>query len=220
MERKRNRLQQEPKRKGESQRDCSLHHDKRLFALMDKYLDTGRYGPRWLKEPRFAQIVEDALFFYADRLYILWAYVIMANHVHVFLTPKRETNGQTRMFASLTDAEGFRSAPHQTGISNQRQTEMSAPRNVLLRRITKGLKGYTAREINKLLDRTGQSFWQDESFDHWARDESGFYRVVDYIENNPVNAGLVNLPEEWRWSSAWFRKKHGIQGIQPLLKIE
>jgi REP element-mobilizing transposase RayT len=72
----------------------------------------------------------------------------------------------------------------------------------LLSRITKSIKGYTARECNKLLGRTGEAFWQDESFDHAVRSEDKFYRIKKYIETNPVNAKLVNHPEEWPWSSA------------------
>jgi REP element-mobilizing transposase RayT len=71
-----------------------------------------------------------------------------------------------------------------------------------LPRITKAIKGFTAREANKILRRTGQRFWQDESFDHWVRNEEEFYRIVRYIENNPVKAGLVGCPEDWPWSSA------------------
>ena len=70
-------------------------------------------------------------------------------------------------------------------------------------RITKSIKGYTARECNKLLARTGEKFWQDESFDHAVRNEEQFYRIKRYIERNPVKAGLVNDAEKWPWSSAW-----------------
>jgi hypothetical protein len=53
-----------------------------------------------------------------------------------------------------------------------------------------------------MLGRTGKPFWQDESFDHWVRDGAQFESVRAYIEQNPVKAGLVAKPEEWRWSSA------------------
>ncbi|HEV7684031.1 MAG TPA: transposase [Pyrinomonadaceae bacterium] len=72
----------------------------------------------------------------------------------------------------------------------------------LLPRVTKSIKGYTARKCNKLLGRTGETFWQDESFDHAVRNEAEFYRIKSYIERNPVKAGLVESPEEWPWSSA------------------
>lgn len=72
----------------------------------------------------------------------------------------------------------------------------------LLESITKSVKGYTARECNKVLNRTGNSFWQEESFDHAVRNENEFYRIKRYIEMNPVKAGLVKKPSDWRWSSA------------------
>ncbi len=68
--------------------------------------------------------------------------------------------------------------------------------------LMKSLKGYTAREANKLLGRTGAPFWQKESYDHWVRDEAEWKRINAYIENNPVKAGLVSTPDQYRWSSA------------------
>jgi type I restriction enzyme R subunit/putative DNA methylase len=65
------------------------------------------------------------------------------------------------------------------------------------------LKGSTSRKANQVLGRTGQPFWQDESYDHWVRDRGEWNRVVRYIERNPVSAGLVDSIELWRWSSAW-----------------
>jgi REP element-mobilizing transposase RayT len=64
------------------------------------------------------------------------------------------------------------------------------------------LKGSTAREANRLLGRTGQPFWQDESNDHVVRDGPELKRIRCYIENNPVKAGLVVLAEEFPRSSA------------------
>ena len=74
--------------------------------------------------------------------------------------------------------------------------------NVALERITNGLKGVTAREANRILKRTGQPFWQDESFDHWVRSLVESRKIAAYIENNPVKAKLVTRPENWPWSSA------------------
>lgn len=76
---------------------------------------------------------------------------------------------------------------------------------VSLARITAGIKGVSARDANAALKRRGQPFWQDESFDHWVRNESQFWRIVAYIERNPVTAGLVRSPEEWPWSSAKWK---------------
>ncbi len=68
--------------------------------------------------------------------------------------------------------------------------------------ILRTLKGTTARSANILLNRAGQRFWQNESYDHLIRDDREFLRIERYIENNPVTAGLAQTPEEYPWSSA------------------
>jgi putative transposase len=73
---------------------------------------------------------------------------------------------------------------------------------VPLHRLMSGIKGVSARDANAKLGRTGESFWQDESFDHWVRDAAEFARIKAYIENNPVKAHLCVKPEDWPWSSA------------------
>jgi len=69
-------------------------------------------------------------------------------------------------------------------------------------RITKAVKGFSAREANQILGRTGQPFWQHESFDHWVRNRDELEEIVRYVEANPVAPGLVARPEDWPWSSA------------------
>ncbi len=61
------------------------------------------------------------------------------------------------------------------------------------------LKGYTAREANRILERAG-SFWMDENFDHWCRGEEERLGYIEYIRMNPVKAGLVSQPEDWPWT--------------------
>ena len=71
-----------------------------------------------------------------------------------------------------------------------------------LSRLTNGIKGVSARVANLKLGRTGKPFWQDESFDHWIRNQGQFTRIKSYVENNPVKARLCAKPEDWEWSSA------------------
>lgn len=117
----------------------------------------------WLKDPRVASAVVDALHHGAEtlRFYRLSSYVVMSNHVHILIWPK----------ASLPE-------------------------------ITKSIKGFSARKANRILSRTGEKFWQEESYDHAVRSEDGFHRIARYIERNPVKAGLVTSPKDWPWSSA------------------
>ena len=74
------------------------------------------------------------------------------------------------------------------------------------------VKGFSAREANKLLARAGEPFWQRESYDHWVRDGQEFERIRRYIEENPVRAGLVATAEEYPWSSAHAGGNAGMAG--------
>jgi REP element-mobilizing transposase RayT len=129
---------------------------------MDRLLDTARSGPFYLRQPGIAQIVEQALFDGQDKFqrYLLHAYAIMPNHVHMLV-------------------------------------ESSVP----MARWLGSLKSYTANVANERLGLKGP-FWQDESYDHLVRNDDEFDRIQRYIENNPVSAGLVHVPEEFSWSSA------------------
>jgi putative transposase len=133
------------------------------FAAQDRRLDGAASGPRWLEQPRVAACVAEALLL-GERVwkkYDLWAWVIMANHVHVLLTPHEE-----------------------------------------MKKVTRAIKSYSARKANQILERTGEPFWQDESYDHWIRKDGEMNRIIRYIEWNPVKARLVERIEDWPWSSA------------------
>ena len=69
--------------------------------------------------------------------------------------------------------------------------------------IMHSLKGYTAGRANRLLGRTG-AFWQHESYDHVVRNEAELERIVAYVINNPVKAGLVEKWEDWEWTYCKF----------------
>ena len=60
------------------------------------------------------------------------------------------------------------------------------------------LKSYTATQANKLLARTG-ALWQAESYDHVVR-KGELERVVAYVLENPVKAGLVEDWEQWPYT--------------------
>ncbi len=68
-----------------------------------------------------------------------------------------------------------------------------------LHRILQSLKRHTARQANKILKRQG-AFWQAESYDHVVRDTDELARIVQYVINNPVKAGLAPDWEAWPWT--------------------
>jgi len=64
------------------------------------------------------------------------------------------------------------------------------------------VKGFTSHQANRLLGCHGGAFWPDESYDHLVRSDEEFGRIRNYIEQNPVTAGLATTAEQFPWSSA------------------
>ncbi len=75
-------------------------------------------------------------------------------------------------------------------------------KDIELAEITHSIKSYTAKEANKVLNRTGK-FWQRESFDRYIRNYEHFIKTIDYIENNPVKAALCENYTDWKFSNAF-----------------
>jgi hypothetical protein len=75
--------------------------------------------------------------------------------------------------------------------------------NATVPRIMSIIQGYSARQANRILARGGQPFWRQQYLDRWIRNSREIGRVAAPIESNPVSSGLVQKPEDWRWSSAW-----------------
>lgn len=68
-------------------------------------------------------------------------------------------------------------------------------------------KTHSARSANRMLARSGP-LWAKDYFDRYVRDETGLLDVIDYVEGNPVKAGLCKSPEDWPWSSASVDRAH------------
>ena len=150
---------------------------RRWFGQFERMLHEDK-GPLWLKDPSIARIVADSLHHLDGKSFDLHAYCVMANHVHTLFTPFLNERSLTEVRDPILRFE----SDHPT-----------------LSAIMQSLKGYTAREANKVLGRRGQ-FWDPESYDHEVRNGGEFRRIREYILNNPVKAGLVQDWRDWRWS--------------------
>lgn len=65
--------------------------------------------------------------------------------------------------------------------------------------IMHSVKRNTSRHANQVLHRSGP-FWEHESFDHYIRNQTEFNRIIKYVLENPVKAGLVKSWREWPWN--------------------
>lgn len=75
-----------------------------------------------------------------------------------------------------------------------------------LSRITKGIKGVSARLLNELSHTRGP-VWQDESFDRIIRDQAELDEKLGYMLNNPVKRGLVQDPWDY---DGWYYNPEGM----------
>jgi len=63
-----------------------------------------------------------------------------------------------------------------------------------LAEIVQTWKSFIAHQANRLLRRKGE-FWQREYYDHLIRYPGEFERIVRYVAENPIKAGL----KDWPW---------------------
>jgi len=172
IDRQRKRLFGEPIPNGISPEEWEFQRDELLFSYADEWLDQ-RPAVRHLADPILAAEVRSAIAHFEEERYEVYAYVIMASHIHWIFRPRPEW------------------------IDSQPDGGDRTPREIILH----SLKRHCAYACNLLLNRTGM-FWQAESYDRVVRDEDELIRFIVYIENNPVKAGLVKTPQDWLFSSA------------------
>ena len=70
----------------------------------------------------------------------------------------------------------------------------------------KSIKGFSARQINKLLTTIG-SIWQEGFYDYILDTEEKVVNKIKYIEENPVRKGIVTHAEDYRYSSIKYREQ-------------
>ena len=57
-------------------------------------------------------------------------------------------------------------------------------------------------------------FWQQHNKPTEIKDQEMFDKILNYIHQNPVQAGFVTRPEDWKYSSA--RDFCGMKGLVEL----
>lgn len=139
-----------------------LEFRRRWFKKFEELLDGAATGPVWLKEDRIAAIVDEALRHRDGAVYRLDAFCVMPNHVHAVFAPFL-TETLARELAGK--AIWQRPAALNQLLPADADEEIC---QFVLASLMDSLKGWTARQCNRMLNRTGQ-FWQHESYDHVIR---------------------------------------------------
>jgi putative transposase len=94
---------------------------------------------------------------------------------------------------------------------------MTLPGEVTLEKAMQLIKGGFSFRASKELGFHGE-VWQRGYSDVQIVDDQSFQRHREYIENNPVKAGLANAPDEYPFGTAYLKKqKHAGAKAQTLL---
>ena len=142
-------------------------------------------------------------------------YCLMSNHFHLLLeVPERETlapldeEGLLAVLPLLYDAETVEGVKQELERAHASGNE-AWKREILARyerrrgdlsNFVKELKLRVTLYINKRFDRTG-TLWEGRFKSVLVEDcESALLTIAAYIDLNPVRAGLVSRPEDYRWS--------------------
>ena len=89
---------------------------------------------------------------------------------------------------------------------------VNEPPGILLAQFLKTVKQITSRRLRGVREK----FWQDRYFDSNINGEKARSEVIRYIHQNPVKRGLVNSPEQYKWSSY----SHYATGLRGVVEIE
>jgi REP element-mobilizing transposase RayT len=174
-----------------------MGRDRYMFgeAALPHFLTCAVVG--WLPvftRPEAAQVLLDSWKFLHDRGRMsLLGYVILENHIHCIASsgdlPKEVGDFKTftaRAILGVLDRRGDRSL----------------------------LAEFRARKPARRVDRTFQ-VWQEGSHPQEILSEDMLRQKLEYIHNNPVRRGYVDLPEHWRYSSA--RNYTRLGGLVPVV---
>jgi putative transposase len=114
--------------------------------------------------------------------FALLAYVIMPNHVHLVIHPRAECK-MGRVIGEI--------------------------KSKAAKKIMPVFKARYPEYAEKLrIERDGEGrlvLWQRRCFDHNCRTPEDVKEKIDYCHKNPIRAGLVSDPAEYKWSSyRWY----------------
>ena len=151
----------------------------RFFRNYDIRLDRAAKKDYPLADPAIAKIIKDKLHELDGELYDLIAYCIMPNHVHLLISLANQVVDENQCY-----------------LSDEELSLTYRPLHEVMRRI----KGATSRYINLALGKTGTSFWQKDSYDHFVRNAKSLENIWWYILNNPVKAGITREVKEFEHS--------------------
>ncbi len=132
-------------------------------------------------------IIVDAIKYYQlKRALVIYAYCIMPNHVHLIA----KSDGKDSLSEILRDLKKFTSK----AITKKLEIENSLEGNKALKMFL-----YAGKDLKRIKK---YKVWQDGNRPMVLYSNKFIWQKLDYIHNNPVEAGIVENAEDYLFSSA------------------
>jgi REP element-mobilizing transposase RayT len=131
----------------------------------------------------------------------IFAWIIMSNHVHLIArSATADLSGTVRDFKKYTSKQ----------IIQEIEKSAESRKEWMLR-----LFAHAAKRQNKKGD---YQVWTHENHAEELFSNLFIQQKVEYLHNNPVKAGIVDSPEEYKYSSAGvYADKEGLLEILPVI---
>lgn len=148
-----------------------------------------------LSRPQYKDVIVESLAHcQREKGLLLYAWVIMSNHVHLIA----KAHGGNKLEDIMRDHKKFTAKAMIKAIAGNHQESRKEWMLPLLR------------------ERDGSiHFWQHDIHPVWLRSPEAIMTNLNYIHMNPVKEGLVDEPHDYRYSSA-----KAYAGMPAMLKVE
>ena len=167
-------------------------------------------SPSFVKE-KFINIMNTLL---KGFCFNLEAYAILDNHFHILIKTKNVFEIDDKEILKRSKDAGI----YKNLILNE-DIEKLRKRLGDISEFMKMLKEKFSKWYNKTFDRKGY-FWGGRFKSVLIEDGIAFNYCKDYIEMNPVRAGIVENPSDYKFSSCYNKKENIDQKLIPQLKIK
>lgn len=145
--------------------------------------------PLFMNLNRVSFVLESLRFIQKERHVVLYAYVIMENHLHLVASAPELTK----------TIKEFKSFTARTIIDDLKERNAIA----LLEKLRLAKLDHKKKSEYQL--------WQEGSHPQEIISEKMLIQKIEYIHNNPPRRGYVDEPKHWRYSSA--RNYEGMEGL-------
>ncbi len=144
-------------------------------------------------------VLESLSFCRKEKGLLVFAYVIMTNHLHLIL--QTDTTSTYSLSEIIRDFKKFTSNSILKAIQNEQES-----RSDWLMHMFSYYAKYNPNNAHLQL-------WKQDNHPIALYTEEVIWQKINYIHNNPVRAGIVNRPEDYIYSSAVNYKTENKEGI-------